>query len=81
MAATDSNRRPDEEGITTSWCRSCRLPRVYSNRRPDEEGITTRVECVSDVLGEIQTADLMKKGLRLVGRGGYPEAAAFKPQT
>ena len=44
----------------------CRLPRMrFSDRRPDEEGIKTRKRGRLRFLFSFQTADLMKKGLRL----------------
>ena len=38
---SDSNRRPDEEGIKTQAMCPTASQYNYSNRRPDEEGIKT----------------------------------------
>ena len=46
---------------------------VNSNSRPDEEGIKTYLEKMGHPLNDIPTADLMKKGLRLLGRALSPQ--------
>ena len=53
----------------------------HSNRRPDEEGIETCRANPSSPTPPIPTADLMKKGLRLVAIAFLDAHSAFQPQT
>ena len=65
LAQVDSNSRPDEEGIKTDQYAHLESE-AHSNSRPDEEGIKTSPSNTVSRAASIPTADLMKKGLRLI---------------
>ena len=81
LALPDFNRRPDEEGIKTDLVRLVVEVAQDFNRRPDEEGIKTSRTSRLTNTGTISTADLMKKGLRLIHAREYNTVLVFQPQT